>query len=174
MKMMVQRLLWCLLFFGMLICPLVHAQETDVTLLKERIINLQNRSPLGIRILVACSTVTAYGSYEPLPDNKVKSGDVIFFYYEPQNPSTNKGEGTYEIWLTQDMFVLTEQQEEVFKKENAFEIHYQTSSPQLDIYGVNQLTLAEIQPGKYLFKVILHDRIKGEEASATWAFEVIQ
>ena len=172
--MKVWRLLVSLILLMLVISPFALAQETDVTLLKERIINLQNRSPLGIRILVACSTVTAYGSYEPLPDNKVKSGDVIFFYYEPQNPSTNKGEGTYEIWLTQDMFVLTEQQEEVFKKENAFEIHYQTSSPQLDIYGVNQLTLAEIQPGKYLFKVILHDRIKGEEASATWAFEVIK
>jgi hypothetical protein len=159
---------------GIATCPCVLAQETDVTLLKERIINLQSQYPLGIRILVACSSVTGYGSYEPLPDNKVKAGDAIFFYFEPQNPSTNKAEGTYEIWLTQDMFVLTERQQEVFKKENAFEIHSQTNSPRLDIYGVNQLTLAEVQPGKYLFKVILHDKIKGEEASATWAFEVIQ
>jgi len=153
---------------------LAFAQETDVSLLKERIINLQNQNPLGIRTLVACSTVTDYGFYEPLPDNKVKAGDVVYFYLEPQNPSTNKAKGKYEIWLTQDMVVLTEQQQEVFKKENAVEIHYQTSSPRLDIYGVNQLTLAEVQPGKYLFKVILHDKIKGEEASATWAFEVIQ
>ena len=87
---------------------------------------------------------------------------------------SNKAEGKYEIWLTLDMVVLTEQQQEVFKKENAVDIHYQTSSPRLDIYGVNQLTLAEIPPGKYLFMAILHDKIKGEEASATWAFEVIQ
>ena len=172
--MRVQRLFFGLLLLGISICPFVLAQETDVTLLKERIINLQNQYPLGIRTLVACSTVTGYGSYEPLSDNKIKAGDVIFFYFEPQNPSTNTGEGTYEIWLTQDVFILTEQQQEVFKKENAFEIHHQTSSPQLDIYGVNQLTLAELQPGKYLFKMIVHDKIKGEEASATWAFEVIQ
>ena len=172
--MRVQRLFFGLLLLGISICPFVLAQETDVTLLKERIINLQNQYPLGIRTLVACSTVTGYGSYEPLSDNKIKAGDVIFFYFEPQNPSTNKGEGTYEIWLTQDMFVLTEQQQEVFKKENAFEIHYQTNSPRLDIYGVNQLTLDEVQPGKYLFKVVLHDKIKGEQASATWVFEVIQ
>ena len=172
--MRVARILCCLLLLGIVTCSFAFAQETDVSLLKERIIKLQNQYPLGIRTLVACSTVTDYGSYEPLPDNKVKSGDVIFFYVEPQNPSTNKAEGTYEIWLTHDMFVLTEQQEEVFKKENAFEIHEQTSSPRLDIFGVNQLTLAEIPPGKYLFEVILHDRIKGEEASATWAFEVIE
>ena len=172
--MMAQRILCYLLLLGIATCPSVLAQETDVTLLKERIINLQNQYPLGIRTLVACSTVTGYGSYEPLSDNKIKAGDVIFFYFEPQNPSTNTGEGTYEIWLTQDVFILTEQQQEVFKKENAFEIHHQTSSPQLDIYGVNQLTLAELQPGKYLFKMIVHDKIKGEEASATWAFEVIQ
>jgi hypothetical protein len=172
--MRVQRIVCCLLLLGITTCPSVLAQETDVTLLKERIVNLQNQYPLGIHTLVACSAVTGYGSYEPLPDNKVKAGDVIFFYIEPENPSANKAEGTYEIWLTHDIFVLTEQQEEVFKQENAFEIHSQTRSPRLDIYCANKLTLAEVQPGKYLVKVILHDKIKGEEASATWAFEVIQ
>lgn len=169
-----RRLSVSLILLMLVTSPFAFAQETDVALLKERIINLQNLYPLGIRTIVACSTVTGYGSYEPLSDNKIKAGDVIFFYFEPQNPSTNTGEGTYEIWLTQDVFILTEQQQEVFKKENAFEIHHQTSSPQLDIYGVNQLTLAELQPGKYLFKMIVHDKIKGEEASDTWAFEVIQ
>jgi hypothetical protein len=168
-----RRLSVSLILFMLVTSPFAFAQETDVTLLKERIINLQNQYPLGIRTLVACSAVTGYGSYEPLPDNKVKAGDVIFFYVEPQNPSTNKTEGTYEIWLTEDMFVLNEQQQEVFKKENAFEIRSQSSSPQLDIYGFNQLTLAAIQPGQYIFKVILHDNIKVEDASATWAFEVI-
>jgi hypothetical protein len=169
-----QRLFFGLLLLGIATCPSALAQETDVSLLKERIINLQSQYPLDIRTFVACSTVTDYGSYEPLPDNKVKAGDVVFFYFEPQNPSTNKAGGTYEVWLTQDMVVLTEQEQEVFKKANAVEIHYQTSSPRLDIYGVSQLTLAEVPPGKYLFKAILHDNIKGEEASATWAFEVIQ
>ncbi|MCJ7546580.1 MAG: hypothetical protein MUP30_07120, partial [Deltaproteobacteria bacterium] len=134
----------------------------------------QNIYPLGIRTLIACSKVTDYGSYDPLPDNKVKAGDVIFFYFEPQNPSTKKAGGKYEIWLTQDMIVLTAQQQEVFKKENAVEIHYQTSAPRLDIYGVNQLTLDKISPGRYIFKAILHDKIKGEVVSATWAFEVIK
>lgn len=164
----------CLLMWWVVVCPIVHAQETDVSFLKEKIINLQNTYPLGIGNLVACSQVTDYGSYEPLSDNKVKAGDVIFFYYEPQNPSTRKAEGTYEIWLTQDMVVISEQQQEIFKKENAVEIHYRTSSPRLDVYGVNQLTLAEIPPGRYIFKAILYDKIKGESASATWAFEVVQ
>jgi len=167
-------LFFCLLVWGIIACPIALAQDTDVSLLKERIINLQNMYPLGIRTLIACSKVTDYGSYEPLPDNKVKAGDVIFFYFEPQNPSTKKAGGTYEIWLTQDMVVLTVQQQEVFKKENAVEIHYQTRSPRLDIYGVNQLTLTDIPPGRYLFKAILHDKIKGEAASATWAFVVVK
>ncbi|MCJ7664805.1 MAG: hypothetical protein MUO24_11280 [Desulfobacterales bacterium] len=158
----------------MMACPSVLAQDTDVSLLKEKILNLQNMYPLGIRTLIACSKVTDYGSCEPLPDNTVKAGDVIFFYFEPQNPSTKKGGGTYEIWLTQDMVVLTAQQQEIFKKENAVEIHSQTSSPLLDIYGVNQLTVDDVSPGRYIFKAILHDKIKGETASATWAFEVIK
>jgi hypothetical protein len=167
-------LLFSLLAWGMMACPVALAQDTDVSLLKERIINIQNMYPLGIRTLLACSKVTDYGSYEPLPDNKVKSGTEIFFYFEPQNPSTKKAGGRYEIWLTQDMIVLNAQQQEVFKKENVVEIHYQTSAPRFDIYGVNQLTLADVPPGRYIFKAVLHDKIKGEIASATWAFEVIK
>jgi hypothetical protein len=169
-----KQLLCSLLVWGMMACPVALAQDTDVSLLKERIINLQNIYPLGIRTLVACSKVTDYGTYDPLPDNKVKAGDVIYFYFEPQNPSTKKAGETYEVWLTQDMVVLTEQQQEVFKKENALEIHYQGNTPRLDIYGVDQLTLSDIQPGKYLFQAILHDKIKGEEASATWDFVVVK
>jgi hypothetical protein len=167
-------LLFGLLAGGMLACPVALAQVTDVLLLKERIINMQNTYPLGISTLIACSKVTEYGSYDALPDNKVRAGDVIFLYFEPQNPSTKKAGGQYEIWLTEDMVVLTVKQEEIFKKENAVEIHYQTNTPRLDIYGVDKLTLEKILPGRYIFKAILHDKIKGEEASATWAFEVIK
>ena len=167
-------LLFSLLAWGMMACPVALAQDTDVSLLKEKIINLQNMYPLGFRTLIACSKVTDYGSYDPLPDNKVKEGDVIFFYFEPQNPSTKKAGGQYEIWLTQDMIVLNAKKQEVIKKENAVEIHYQTSAPRLDIYGVDQLTLEKISPGQYIFKAVLHDKIKGEIASATWAFEVIK
>jgi hypothetical protein len=164
----------CLLVASILSAPCVFAQDTDVSLLKERIINLQNMYPLGIQTLVACSKVTDFGSYEPLPDNKVKAGDVVFFYFEPQNPSTRKAEGRYEVWLTQDVVVLNAKQQEIYNKEGFIEIHYQTSSPRLDIYGANQLTLAEIPQGEYLFKAILHDIIKGETASATWTFEVVE
>jgi hypothetical protein len=167
-------LLFSLLAWGMMACPVALAQDTDVSFLKEKIINIQNIYPLGIRTLIACSKVTDYGSYDPLPDNKVKEGDVIFFYFEPQNPSTKKAGGQYEIWLTQDMIVLNAKKQEVIKKENAVEIHYQTSAPRLDIYGVDQLTLEKISPGQYIFKAVLHDKIKGEIASATWAFEVIK
>jgi hypothetical protein len=169
-----KALLFALLAWGLMVCPVALAQETDVSLLKEKIIQLQNLNPLGIRTLVACSKVTDYGTYEPLPDNKVKAGDVIFFYFEPQNPSTNKTGDKYEIWLTEDMLVLSEKQQEIFKKENSLDIHYKTNVPRLDIYGVNQLTLTAISPGKYQFQMILYDKIKGERATATWAFEVVQ
>ncbi|OGP92040.1 MAG: hypothetical protein A2Z19_05770 [Deltaproteobacteria bacterium RBG_16_54_18] len=171
MKVRIQLLF--LFVIGIIVTSGVFAQETDVSLLKEKILQLQNFNPLGIRTLVACSKVTDYGSYEPLPDNRVKAGDVIFFYFEPQNPSTNKTGDKYEIWLSEDMMVFSEKQQEVFKKENTLDIHYKTSVPRLDIYGVNQLTLTAISPGKYQFQMILYDKIKGERATATWAFEVV-
>lgn len=170
----VRRLVSFLLFLAMVSSSWAFAQEDEVSRLKEEIIVLQNQSPLGFRTLVACSKIMDYGSYVPLADNKVKKGDVIFFYFEPQNVFTSIAEGKYEIWFTQDMIILTEKQQEVFKKEAALEIHYQSSSPRLDLYGTNQLTLVELPPGKYLFKAILHDKLKGEEAEATWPFEVVK
>ncbi|MBW1996747.1 MAG: hypothetical protein JRJ29_02150 [Deltaproteobacteria bacterium] len=161
--------------FGIVACPFALAQEGDeVSRRKEEIIDLQNIGPLGFRNLVACSKVMDYGSYVPLPDNKVKAGDVIFFYFEPQNVFTRRAEEKYEIWFTQDMIILTGEQQEIFKKANVLEIHYQSSSPRLDLYGINQLTLTNLPPGKYLFKAIIYDKLKGEEASATWPFEVVK
>jgi len=168
----VKRLIFYLLL-GVLVGGGVFAQDDEILRLKEQIIDLQNMGTLGFRNLVACSKVMDYGSFEPLSDNKVKVGDVIFFYFEPQNVFTRRAEGKYEIWLTEDMIILTaDQRKEIFKKEKALEIHYQSSSPRLDLYGINQLTLISLPPGKYIFKAILHDQLKGEEASATWPFEV--
>ena len=65
-------------------------------------------------------------------------------------------------------------EQEIFKKETASEVHYQSNEPRVDIYGINQLTLIEIPPGKYTFKAILHDKVKGEAAEATWPFEVVR
>lgn len=163
-----------LLIGGVISNPVAVAQETDVARLKERIIQLQNTYPLGIRILAACSKVADYASYEPLTDNRVKAGDEILFYFEPQNPSTKKTAGRYEVWLTQDMVVLNAAGQEIYRKENVLEIHYQSTAPRLDIYGVDQLTLSDIPPGKYLFQIILHDKIKGESATASCPFEVVK
>jgi hypothetical protein len=168
-----RKLFFCILFLGMVVGSWAFAQEDAVLRLKEEIIDLQNQSPLGFRTLVACSKVMEYGSYVPLSENKVEAGKVIFFYFEPQNFFTRRADGKYEIWLTQDMIVIDEEQKkEIFKKENALEIHYKSTSPRLDIFGINQLTLINIPTGKYFFKAIIKDKLKGQTAETSWPFEV--
>jgi len=171
-----RKLFFCILFLGIIVLgSWAVAQEDTVLRLKEELIDLQNQSPLGFRTLVACSKVMEYGSYVPLPDNKVKAGKIIFFYFEPQNVFTRRADGKYEIWFTQDMIIFdVEKKSEIFKKENALEIHYKSTSPRLDIYGINQLTLIDISTGKYLFKAIINDKLKGQTAETSWPFEVIK
>lgn len=167
-----KKFVFYLFVLGMVTGSGAWLQADEVLRLKEEIIDLQNVGSLGFRNLIACSKVVDYGSYIPLTDNKVKAGDIIFFYFEPQNVTTRRAEGEYEIWFTQDMIILTGKQREVFKKEKALEVRHKSSSPRLDLYGINQLTLVDLPPGKYVFKAILHDKLKDERAEATWPFEV--
>lgn len=172
--MKVKELLFCLLIWGVVACSSAFAQEDAVSRLKEEIIDYQNRDPLGFRQFIACSKVMDYGSYVPLPDNKIKAGDVIFFYFEPQNVFTKREEGKYELWYTLDMAILTEKEQEIYKKENALEVHYTSSSPRLDLHGNIKFTFEVISSGKYIFKATIHDKLKGADAEATWPFQAVK
>ena len=76
--------------------------------LKDEIVKLQNEGELGILNFNRCSNIIAYGSYVPEKSNKVNNGTDLYFYYEPRNVFTNIKDGLYEIWFTQDMIILAD------------------------------------------------------------------
>lgn len=141
--------------------------------LKEELLDLQNREPLALAKFVACSEVKGYGEYTPLSAPKVRSDGEILFYYEPVNYFTNREGGIYEIWLLQDVVVLDEKGKEVFRQGGTMEVHLRRRSPLLDLYAVNRLTLKGLRPGRYTFRLVLHDKLKGESASFDHPFEVV-
>jgi len=66
------------------------SQET-VLELKERIIDIQNTGELGFRNFTLCQNIITYGQYVPYPNNNVKAGSEIYFYYEPKICSQTGG-----------------------------------------------------------------------------------
>lgn len=53
-------------------------------------------------------------------------------------------------------------------------MHFNTETPLLDLYVRNTLTLAGLTPGKYTYKAVLHDVLRGTIATKTIDFEVVE
>lgn len=147
------------------------AQET-VTALKERIIDLQNKGKLGVRGLVMCSSVATYGQFVRNEARRAPVSSTIHFYYEPENVYTQRERESYRIWYTQDIVLFGKDGKELFRADDVLGFTHLGFSPVLDLYATNALDLGELAPGEYRYRVVLHDKLRGAEASAEVAFTI--
>jgi hypothetical protein len=152
--------------------PAVWGEDT-VSSLKERIIDLQNNGQLGFRNFALCSNIITYGQYVPYPDNKVKAGTKIYFYFEPENVFTNRLKGAYQIWFTQDMIVRTAKGESLLDSPDALNFNMNSLAPVLDVWANNSLNLGSLPPGRYEFVAVMHDKLKKTDATKIFPFEVV-
>ena len=150
------------------------APTATVLELKEQIIELQNKGTLGIKNFLPCSQISTLGSYTPLAEAKFKQNETLYVYFEPVNFSTSKTQGIYEIWLTEDILILNDKGETLMEKPGIMENHYTSASPILDIYFNNHVEFDSVPAGKYIFKVILYDKLKNTSASESLPFEVVK
>ncbi len=166
-----------LLIIAFSVNPL-KAQDTPLTPtvleLKEQIIELQNKGLLGIKNFLPCSQISTLGSYTPLTEAKFKQNETLYVYFEPVNFTTSKTHGIYEIWLTEDILILNDKGETLMEKPGIMENHYTSASPILDIYFNNHVEFDSVPAGKYIFKVILYDKLKNTSVSESLPFEVVK
>lgn len=149
----------------------VGAQET-VEGLKNRIIELQNAGKLGVRNLTLCRTIATYGQYARNDTGKVGRREVIWFYYEPENMSTQKERDVYRIWYTQDIVLLGKDGKEILRSDEVLTFNHVGFTPVLDLYATNELDLGELPAGEYRYRVVLHDKLRGAQASAEITFTI--
>lgn len=143
--------------------------------LKDIIIEIQNQGELGFRNFTLCSKIITMGQYVALPEPKVKVGtEELLIYIEPANVFTNTQQGRYEFWITQDIFLFDEEGELLFEKTDAVSAHFNTATPILDLYLPNTLYMSTLPVGKYTYKAILHDVLRGTTATKTIDFEVVE
>jgi hypothetical protein len=164
-----------LAFFASLAVIPVSAQDQDAVLkLKNQIIDLQNRGALGFREFTLCSKILGYGSYVPLDKLQVPQGSELQVSCEPVNVFTNRNKGKYEIWYTQDIVLLTDKGKVLYEQEELLNFRYSSRSPVFDLYATNSLDLGELSPGKYIYKAVLRDKLKGVTAEYTLPFAVVK
>ena len=148
--------------------------ENNILSLKEQILDIQNNGELGFRCFILCERIISYGQYVPTMSNRVKVGKELKFYYEPLNLFTNRKDGVYQIWFTQDMILRNSEGRELMKNQKALNFNYQTVAPVLDVYATNSLELGELPPGDYKYEAIIHDVLRDARASTTYAFSIIK
>ncbi len=150
----------------------VNADE--ILELKDRIVEIQNHGELGFRNFVPCSQILTYASYVPLEKPEVKQGGEIQFYFEPNNFYTLRKGDRYEIWISEDMFVLTADGELLLEQKEAATHHYFTETPILDLYFTNLVSVGQLPPGRYVFRTVLNDKLKGGTATKEFSFYVVK
>jgi len=70
------------------------------------------------------------------------------------------------------MALYTAKDELIIQKEDALSFHYATKSPVMDLYATNIITLTGLAPGKYKYKAILKDKLRGKKAVKIVEFDI--
>jgi len=157
----------------LLISTLSTGQESEILQLKEKIIAIQNQGELGFQNFVICSKIISFGSYIPLPEAVVDKNGSLLIYFEPQNIFTNKRDGLYEIYYTQDMILLDDTGKELLNQKDALVFHYTTKKPVMDLFAQNTVDIkGQLPAGKYSFKAVLKDQLSGKTATKIIEFEL--
>ena len=162
-----------LLLLGLAFRVPAAGQENDILKLKEQIIAIQNQGELGFQDFHLCSKILGFAAYVPLSEPVLDKNGTLLIYYEPANIFTNKRDGFYEIWYTQDM-ILSQADGTVIKEwEDILNFHYTANKPALDLFAENSIPFeGQLPAGKYQFKAVLKDKLSGKKATHTIIFEL--
>ncbi len=163
----------CFVFVILITFSGAFAQEDEILKLKEKIIDLQNKGELGFQNFTMCSKILGFASYVPLSASVLDRNGTLLVYYEPVNVYTSVREGLYEIWYTQDMTLLKENNEVVSHWKDILTFQYTTKKPVMDLFAQNSINLEEqLPPGKYKFKATLKDKLNEKTAVYIVDFEI--
>ena len=164
---------FCLVFALLIIFGWTFSQEDEILKLKEKIIELQNKGNLGYANFTMCSKIIGFASYVPLSEPVLDKNGTLLIYYEPVNVYTNRKNGLYEIWYTQDMTLLKENGEVLSHWDDILTFHYTTQKPVMDLFAQNSIELKGLLPvGKYKFKAVLKDKLAEKTATHIIDFEI--
>lgn len=148
-------------------------QEKEILELKEKIIDIQNKSDLGFQNFTLCSKIFGFAYYVPLPEPVLNKSATLLIYYEPANVFTSKRNGLYEIWYTQDMILMDEEGKIINEWKDFLSFKYTSKKPVLDLFAENSIELdGQLPPGKYKFKAVLNDKLRGESVTKIIELEI--
>lgn len=162
------------LFLAVMLCSCVYAadNQAEINSLRLKILKIQNSGELGIANLNVCSSISSYGDFTP-KNNQVKSGVEFLVYFEPLNVFTKIDSNGYTKYITQDIQILSTEGKVLFQKKKFLDFNMTSKKPVSELFVRNKFKLTA-PPGTYLYKVILHDKLRGTSASKSMKIRVIK
>lgn len=140
--------------------------------LKAAILEKENAGELGFRVFEICFDATAYGVYTPSRDRKFVKGSTANLYFEIDNLSSEHVGNQFRRSYTEACTLRNEKGEVVLENDAVVEYDATTGGPVLDLFGVNPIGTAALEPGTYEFTATIHDRIRNRKISKSLKFDV--
>jgi hypothetical protein len=167
---MMRTLYGCVVF--LVLCAGIAGSEDEAGRLKQRILEIQNAGELGFKRVTLCSGVAGYGRFDPLESDAVRSGERLFFYYEPVNLTTERRDGMYRVHYSHRLILKTAAGRELYNDKQGMSFDHVTRSPMLDHFVSSSIDLGNLPPGRYECILVLHDFLKKSEARHSARFEI--
>ena len=149
--------------------PQQEQKTDDIKMLRERIIELQNKGKLGFRKVIVCSSVEGFGTYSPLEPGQPLS--KLILYVEPENVSTLVSNDRYVVDCSVS-FGIVDSSGKVLVGAKDLKFNKISRSPILDLNYKIELDPKKLGPGKLFLKMTLNDKIKNQSASVTTRFSL--
>jgi hypothetical protein len=141
--------------------------------LREKAIQLQNGGEFGFRHFTPCTEIKLFGDYKPTKA-EVKKGGALLVYFEPANYFTKKEDGKYRILISEDMLVTTKDGKVLLDQKNATTLSVNSETPVMDVFFRNTVNLGGSAPGTYIFKAVIHDKLRNKTATRTLEFKITE
>ncbi len=146
--------------------------DDKITELKNRIIELQNKSKLGFKKVAVCNKVEGYGMYSPIEPGKLTRSFIL--YFEPANVSTLVTPGRYVVDCTVDILQVSRDASGKFigRRMKKLKINKVSRSPVLDLYFALNMTMKKPPKEDLVIKTILFDNIKNQSTTVNYRINV--
>lgn len=135
-----------------------------------------DHADLEIARLVLCTRIHSYGSFDPIPEGFLASGraNQAFVYCEVQNfGSEMTAGGKFRTRIAHHLELLTPQGHSVWKDTEQMEVADECLNRRHDFFFNRLFQLPRgINPGQYILKITVEDKIKLRVDQATLPIEI--
>jgi hypothetical protein len=132
-------------------------------------------SRLKISPAVVCTKIDGYRRFKPRKPVELTKDEKLVVYYEPTGHQTESRAGVFRAHLVQDGSVRRATvKSPVWEREKMVEYKPEASTRPDYLYIESTVSLKTLEPGEYVFDIVLRDIISGSTATQSVPFMVIK